>query len=205
MMFKNTAFIGIVLLVCVSVATLALAQQDILGQKKTTISNDVTNAFFEGCIEKPDPIMNQEDQLGMCACMAAQLPGTMTLEEYNLAGGKVQKYSKEYHDAWRKMVTFVYGPCLEFPVKVLERQNCMNNVGFHSLVTDVYATCECTARKVASYTSLNAPDLLAAVMHFNPHYEDPLQPLLESPEFMTVQQESLRECMVKYSWDNAPQ
>lgn len=188
-------------LFCVCVAGLmtgnTFAQGYGFGDSKSNITNDTANAFFSKCTKKTDPMMSGDSQMEMCACMAVQLQSTMTFEEYTI----IKEEPLPGSDAYAKFLIYVYGPCLEYPVKDYVESTCLKDRRYRGYTPDITKMCRCASNAMARYARLYAPDILSATFKNNPHFEDAMTPLLKSPDFMTEKRDAIQECLKNQDWD----
>lgn len=169
-----------------------------LDSDRAPVSNEEANAFFDRCIENPDPVMTGDSQMEMCACMAVEIQNVMSAEEYEQIKEGIPPGSELY----KKNLTYVYGPCLENAVMDYINLDCLADKRYRGFTTDIFAMCQCLSNSMARFTALYGPDLLAEKLHRNPYFEDAMTPLLRSPGFMTEKRETAKQCLNQYSWDS---
>lgn len=174
------------------------AQGFVPGTDNVRISNEEANLFYDRCIETPDPVMTEESQTEMCACMSVELQNSMSAEEYRLIKENGVAPGSEIY---KKHLTYVYGPCITGAVGDYITLSCLADRRYRGYTTDIHGMCNCLSREMERFTSLYAPDLLAELLHRNPYFEDAMTPLLESPAFMKEKQEAANSCILKFGWD----
>lgn len=137
--------------------------------------------------------MNTDDHFAMCACLSSELKAVMSEKEFAAATEKTP-YG---YDSWRKMLTYVYGPCLQFPVRAITYDRCKNNHEYKPLTSDITKTCTCLAERMANYAYLKAPEIIALRVEHNPYYKDPLEPFMSSAYFLEEHMKGAQSCLNK--------
>lgn len=130
------------------------AQGFVPGTDNIRISNEEANLFYDRCVENPDPVMTEESQIEMCACMSVELQNSMSAEEYRLiTDGGVAPGSEIY----KKHLTYVYGPCITSAVGDYTTLSCLADRRYRGYTTDIHAMCGCLSREMGALLLYTRP------------------------------------------------
>ena len=161
--------------------------------------NDFANVYYKNCLAQDHPTL-KEDQLTMlCACTAANIPGTMTVQnmrdmQTNTAEGQTQR---------ARMLMFVYTPCIEFPTKALVMQQCLSDPKVKSGMKHYYKVCDCLSDGMAKFMKERAPKTVETALNRNKTDLDPLRLLLESPAFEEESKYHMTTCVQTHEFGMA--
>lgn len=167
-----------ILLALLSISTISHAQTKITpAQVKQYTATCLKNA-------EADTVTSPQTKKIFCECTGQFMARNLTMEDLKVMNGKGQTQ----RNAMNKMVTGVYAPCMEFPVRDLIAQQCMTDVKQPKI-------CSCLSKNMAAYTAESAKTTLASVLAKHPNAFDPMGALIESPEFQAKQKEISMQCL----------
>ncbi|MCB9988965.1 MAG: hypothetical protein H6868_06480 [Rhodospirillales bacterium] len=155
-------------------------------QAQTPVSDKMADIYFSNCIAKRDERMTIDTQEIMCQCTALLYQKNMSVEELQV----MAQNDQAGRNALNRMLVLVYAPCMEFPVRDLIYYRCMENK-FQSQK----GICGCLADKMAQYTAESAADKLSAVLRNSPNITDPMEPIVNSPEFAQMEKRLALSCI----------
>jgi hypothetical protein len=163
---------------CVFAAGPVLAQ--------TKISPAKTNQYIQSCLKnsEADTSTNANTKTIFCQCTAQFMQRNLTMEDLKAMGGKGQTQ----RNAMNKMVTGVYAPCMEFPVRDMIQKQCMTDVKQPPV-------CQCLSKNMAAYTAKSAQTTLGKVLAKTPNAFDPMGAIIDSPEFQAQQKQITMQCL----------
>lgn len=159
----------------------------------TAITKDVANAYYQNCTAAQDPHMTQESQSALCACTAAKMQATMSVEDIQTMG----RNDEQGRAMLNHMLTEVYGPCMQYPVQDLVSAQCMKDpkIDMMNLKTDRGQLCGCMAENTGQWFSTKGKDLIARLLLANPNMTDPVNPVMDSADFKRASYDSLVSCL----------
>lgn len=158
---------------------------------QTKVSTDIANKYFESCKSQSDPRFSQASQEMFCACTAAKMVESYTQEDMQNA----QRQDGVGRAAANKLITNVYGPCIQYPAREYHYNTCVKNPKTKLLGKNVEQLCSCTAEKVADYLGQNASGLFQQILVKNPTIADPMQALYDDQSFQKTVQGHLMSCL----------
>ena len=170
--------------VMMALATLVIAAPVSMAQ--TQISPAKTAQYIQSCLKnsEADTTTSPTTKNIFCQCTGQFMQRNLTMEDLKAMGGKGQPQ----RNAMNKMVTGVYAPCMEFPVRDLIQKQCMEDVKQPSV-------CQCLSKNMAAYTAKSAQTTLTTVLEKTPNAFDPMGAIIESPEFQAQQKEITMQCL----------
>lgn len=159
-------------------ATPALAQ--------TPVSDQAVQAYVAGCVKQPSRTMDAATLTQFCQCSGLHIQKNMSLEEVKAQAGNDQAA----RNALNKVVTQVYAPCMEYPVRALVALQCKQNpeTAGHPQV------CACAADSMALYTQREAQKQLPQLLAANPNMTDPSAVFMSTPQFEAAQKQIADTC-----------
>lgn len=164
-------------------------------QAQTKITKEQANNYYFNCKSKPDPRMRPESQDAMCACTAAVLGESMTVEDIKIMSGD----TLESRRALNKMLVEVYAPCMGFPVQDLVGMQCLDDPKIDKIGSNIpkEELCSCIAEKTASWFTLEGRALMRSVLLKTPNIVDPVGPIMETSTFKSQTYNSLIACLTE--------
>jgi len=158
---------------------------------QTPVSKEIANTYFENCRAQSDPRISKETQDMLCACTAAQMTTSFTLEDMQNA----QRQDALGRAAANKLIINIYAPCIEYPAKDYHYKSCISNPKTKLLGGSAKQICECTSNKLASHLKVNAKAMFADILKRTPNILDPMQALYDDPSFQKTLQSQLLGCI----------
>ena len=125
--------------------------------------------------------MTASSQDAMCACNAAMMQKSFTMEDMNL----MLEDSYESRTALNKMLLNVYAPCINFPLHDLLFKNCLQDRKVIRLgkVLPVEDFCGCVAENTSEWMSKEGRNIMVDVIRENPNVYDPIEPIMNHEKF----------------------
>lgn len=158
---------------------------------QTKVTKETANAYFNNCINQPAQGMSVETKQYMCACTAAKMQESMTVEDIKT----MAQQSAAGRLATNKMIINVYAPCIEYPARDHYYTNCMNDPKSKNYTSNVQGMCACLGTQVASYLKQNAKNEFSRILSRTPNITDPMSALTNDPAFMNFAQRKLMACV----------
>ncbi len=157
---------------------------------KTKMSNDKAGQFYKLCLQRSadDKIMKPATKALFCQCNMVHMQQNMTMEEIAATTGNDQAA----RDAINKTIVEVYAPCMEYPVRDLLAGQCAKDIPGKPKV------CNCISDNMGSYMSKVAKPMFKEMLSKNPNMTDPMNALLENPEFKKQQESMAFSCITTY-------
>lgn len=166
----------------------------VLTAHATPITKDAATAFYENCKSQPTPQgLTAKGQRYMCACNAAKMVNTMTVEDVKA----MAQQDQTGRNATNKMIINVYAPCMGYPAKDHYYNNCITNPQTQSLTKNPQALCECMSSQVANYLEQNGSQVFREILSQNPNLTDPMTALTNDSKFQKYAQSRLIGCVTK--------
>ena len=153
---------------------------------QTPVSDDTAARFYENCMKKPEGTMSAGTQDIFCQCTAYHTQKNLTMEDMQA----MQDPSPAGRLALNKVLLDVYAPCMEFPVRDLIYNKCMEN-DFQRKE----GICSCLADKMGRYTADSAQARLKDVLAQDPNIYDPMGPIVNSPDFAQREKRLALDCI----------
>ncbi len=154
---------------------------------ETPVTKEQAQIFYEACQQNRDERMTKETQDIFCQCSSMGYKEHMTQEDLEqLAHGKGD--APRY--VLNKILIEIYPPCMEFPIRDLVFQKCIQNefqVG--------EKICSCMASKMASYMSERAQGELQEILKNDPTAYDPLDSITTSESYRQKEKRVVLECI----------
>jgi hypothetical protein len=150
------------------------------------ISPDQVKQFSASCLKngEQDQTMSPQTKQIFCACTGQFMQRNLTMTDLQNMSAKGQIG----RNAANKMLTGVYAPCMEFPVRDMIQKQCMNDVKQASV-------CSCLSKNMAAYTAKSAQTTLKQVLAKTPNAFDPMGAIIDSPEFQAQQKQITMQCL----------
>ena len=162
---------------------------------ETPVSKETANTYFGNCMAKRDPRMTTKSQEELCACTAAKMTEVMTMEDIKRMGQQTQEGIQSFN----LMMTHVYMPCIGAPVHDLLMTECLadKKIDEQQFKIDKGDLCGCIAGKTGKWMADQGPAMMEIILKKNPHITDPIQPIMDSPDFRREQMDNLLRCVMK--------
>ena len=153
---------------------------------QTKISPAKTAQYVQSCLKnsEADTTTSPSTKNIFCQCTGQFMQRNLTMEDLKAMGGKGQSG----RNAMNKMVTGVYAPCMEFPVRDMIQKQCMTDVKQPPV-------CQCLSKNMAAYTAKSAQTTLTQVLAKTPNAFDPMGAIIDSPEFQAQQKQITMQCL----------
>ncbi len=153
---------------------------------QTKISPSKTNQYIQTCLKnsEADTTTSPSTKKIFCQCTGQFMQKNLTMEDLRAMGGKGQIQ----RNAMNKMVTGVYAPCMEFPVRDMIQKQCMEDVKQAPI-------CQCLSKNMAAYTAKSAQTTMSQVLAKTPNAFDPMGAIIDSPEFQAQQKQITMQCL----------
>lgn len=148
--------------------------------------------YHKNCMAKKNEVLKGETQSALCDCSKEKLIDAMTVEEVR----GMSADSREGQALRNKMLLRVYAPCLQHPAKALIYTNCVSGPDVASKVPNYEKVCGCMSESMSQYVAANGPSILEKNLAANPSDQNPLQSLMNSPDFQTEAQGALMACLM---------
>lgn len=162
---------------------------------ETPVSKETANAYFGNCMAKRDPRMTTKSQEELCACTAAKMTDVMTMEDIK----RMSQQTQEGVQSFNLMMTHVYMPCIGAPVHDLLMTECLANkkIDQQGFKVDKGDLCGCISDRTGKWMADQGPAMMEIILKKNPHITDPIQPIMDSPDFRREQMDNLLRCVMK--------
>ncbi len=160
---------------------------------QTPITKESANAYFADCVQKqsPDPSFKKESQDMFCACTAARLTTSYTMEDMTATASPDPAIARP---AFNKIIYDVYAPCMETPTFDYYYNTCATNPDT-SKYGNVKSICQCLGGSMAMHLRNNGQALFKDLLQRNPQMTDPMQALTSDPAFQSFAQRELTACL----------
>jgi hypothetical protein len=152
---------------------------------------EFANGYYGNCMTKQNSIVQGENLKYLCACSAARIMKSMTVEEAKLIGAD----SPEGQEQRNHVMLNVYVPCMKAPVEALLYKGCTNDPNTQKSIKNLKEVCGCTAKTMSDHIQEKAPAYIAESLKLNPFAKDPLATFLNSPEYLQKAQANLMGCL----------
>ncbi len=153
---------------------------------QTAITQQAATEYYNSCLTKTDERITSQTQDIFCRCTATYMMKNMSVEEVQSMAGQDQRARSSIN----KMLTTVYAPCMEFPVRDWVYQKCTN---------DVYQAgqkiCSCMSNNMATYVRERAAADLPAILAANPSVTDPMEAIVSSPTYEQTEKRIVLGCV----------
>lgn len=116
-------------------------------QDETLVSKDLANQYYNNCLQKEDATMSADTQKSLCACTAAKMSETMSVEEIQTMSLNTEEGAYQRS----RMTALVYVPCMEYPLRDLVYNNCASNSEVTKEFKKHKAVCSCLAGNMAKF------------------------------------------------------
>ena len=153
---------------------------------QTAITQKAATDYYNSCLTKTDERITSQTQDIFCRCTATYMMKNMSVEEVQYMAGQNQNARNSIN----KMLTTVYAPCMEFPVRDWVFQKCTN---------DAYQAgqkiCSCMSNNMATYVRERAAADLPAILAANPNVTDPMAAIVSSPTYEQAEKRIVLGCV----------
>lgn len=148
----------------------------------TGLTDKVTAQYFENCLGslQKDNTMTAGSKKAYCACTSVNMKRSMTSED-------LVALSENKRLALNKVLLYVNGPCMQYPVSEMLQKKCMTDLKNESM-------CSCLSQKVGKYTQQEVQKKLPQILADNPDVYDIISPIVNSPEFQQATQQMALSC-----------
>lgn len=170
--------------------SLATAQTATAPATQTKMSNTKAGEFYKHCLRRAesDQTMKPATKALFCQCNMLHMQQAMTMEDIAATTGNDQAA----RNAINKMLIETYAPCMEYPVRDMLAAQCAQDIPGKPKV------CNCISDNMGSYMSKVAKPMFRDMLAQNPNMENPMNALLENPEFKKQQQNMAFSCITTY-------
>ncbi len=151
----------------------------------TPINNDMAVKYYDQCLANAakDGTMFKANAKNFCECTAQNMKNNLSQEELQALQGQGQAA----RNVINKILVYVNGPCMKFPVNDLVLRKCMKNIGNEK-------TCTCLSGGVSTYLAKEAPRMLADVLDRDPNITDPLGAIMNAPAYKIQESKIAMQC-----------
>lgn len=159
----------------------------------TPIGQQQSTDYYNNCLTQRDDRLSESGHKALCACSAAQMSESMTVEDIQTMG----QDSPAGRMMLNKMLIHVYAPCMQYPVQDLVKADCLKDpkIDMMQLKTGKDLLCGCMAEKTGQWLATNGGSLMAELLEKNPNMADPITPVMESKSFEKESYNNLLACM----------
>lgn len=159
----------------------------------TPVNKETSRNYFNNCLQERDPRMSKASQEEFCACTAATMEQSFTMEELQT----MHEQEQESRDMVDKLLLEVYVPCMSYPVRDMIEMQCLDDpkVTALELKGDRGTLCDCMGVSTGTWFSAEGGALMAALIADNPEMSDPLVPVMDSRAFQNKAYEFLMKCV----------
>ena len=156
---------------------------------ETRIDQKTMQQYYKNCLvhAASDQTMSEGTKSTYCQCTALYFQKTMTMEDVIASTGNDDKARL----ALNKIVTSVYAPCMEYPVRDLISRQCAVDVNNRKI-------CNCISDNMGAYTAKMAQKKLQDILANSPFVTDPMAAILDSAEFKKTQEQIAFSCIQTY-------
>lgn len=162
-----------------------------LAQAGTPVTKDMANAYFNDCAARPAQNMSAENHKLMCACTAAKMMESMSVEDVKAMAGTDQ--NARY--AINRMIINVYAPCIDFPAREHYYNTCISNPETAKMTGNPQKVCNCLGDEMAAYLKANSQSVFSDILTRNPNASDPMSALTSDENFQGFAQKKLVGCL----------
>lgn len=155
---------------------------------QTSLTVEQAAKYYQSCMARSaaDQTMSAETKDKYCQCTAIEMKRSMTMEEVKATTGNDQAA----RNAINKVMTRVYAPCMQHPVRDLIAQSCATKITNPKI-------CSCVSENMAAYTTREAQTQLPAILAANPNVTDPTKAFMESSAFEQNQKQIAMKCAMQ--------
>lgn len=153
---------------------------------QTVISNQDANQYYQSCLTKTDPRITKPTQDIFCQCTASFMKKNMSVEDVQA----MAKQDQTGRNALNKMLTQVYAPCMEFPVRDWVYQKCTQDA-FQA----GKQICSCMSDNMAKYVRERASQDLPTILANNPNLTDPMEAIVNSQSYEQAEKRIVLGCL----------
>lgn len=157
----------------------------------TPITKDAANAYYENCNAQPTQGLSDKSKEYLCACTAAKMMETMTVEDVKA----MSQQDASGRKAMNYMLVKVYAPCMNFPAKDHYYNTCMSNPKTKILGGNPQAICTCMSDQISNYLASDGPKIFTDILRRNPNVTDPMSALTSDKHFESFAQARLIGCI----------
>ena len=155
------------------------------------VSKALANNYYKNCKKGSHPVLKGNSLEALCACTAAKITEEMNVSEIEALFSD----TPESQNARDKMLMMVYAPCMQYPVRDLIVDNCVNNKDLSKIPINKQKICGCMGGKMGEYMAANAPNVIAQALRDNPGTQDPLASFFQSYAFKTASRQHMKACL----------
>ncbi len=172
-------FYGLLALVILTMGTSPANAQTAISQKAAT-------DYYQSCLTKTDERITPQTQDIFCKCTATYMQKSMSVQDVQA----MALQNQTGRNALNKMLTNVYAPCMEFPIRDMVFQKCTK---------DAYQAgqkiCSCLSTNMANYVKERAGAELPAILAANPNLTDPMEAIVSSPSYEQAEKRIVLGCI----------
>lgn len=156
------------------------------GHAQTPISKNMADSYLQNCVSNQSPNMSVETQSIFCQCTVMQMQKSFYVEDMQALGAQDGRALA----AQNKMLTHVYAPCMEFPVRDLIYNKCQSD-----MYQSKQGICSCLSNRMAQYVSTESQRLLTGILAQTPNLADPIAAITDTAEFKQKEKRIVLECI----------
>lgn len=151
----------------------------------TPVTNEMAVKYYDQCLGNAakDGTMFEANAKNFCECTAQKMKSTLSQEELQALQGQDQSA----RNVINKILIYVNGPCMQYPINDLVLRKCMQDIGNER-------TCTCLSGGISTYLAKEAPRMLADVLDRDPNITDPLGALMNSPSYKIQENKIALQC-----------
>lgn len=159
----------------------------------------LASQYFRNCMTSRIKTMSRKAHEMLCACTAGKITEFMNASQIDamLANTREGKHQR------RRLVTLVYTPCMDFPVRNIVRKNCLANTEMRRTLRSYQAVCACLGEEMGRYLSQNKGFITGEMMRGGPESMNPQDILVEfmgTWQYGEYSENSARNCTRKHEF-----
>jgi hypothetical protein len=147
------------------------------------ITPEHANQYYQTCMAVDDQRMTADAQEALCSCTAARLPMVMTENDILTMNPEPGHAGRPAYD---KMIAYVYGPCMQYPIQDKLMHECLNDSKIENFaLRDPGAVCLCMATRTGDMlgNSETGTQIITELLRRNPGMQDPYDFILNDGRF----------------------
>ena len=167
-------------------------------EKTGNIKKDIALRYYDNCSKYDHPLLTEEGQDILCSCTSDGIENALTTEEAQ----SLYKTGLAAIKAREKMMKYIYGPCMQYPIRNLAYDACMGNKAVQDSMDDYKVICNCSADTMGRFMSANYEEIMNGALQSPQWYNDPLGHYLQSDGFQLKSSGFLKRCVQihVYGW-----
>lgn len=151
----------------------------------TPITNDMAVKYYDQCLTNSakDGTMYEENAKAFCQCTAQNMKNRLSQEDLNL----LQEQGQGARDVVNRILIYVNGPCMSYPINDLVLRKCINDIGNDK-------TCACLSKGISTYITSESQKLMAGILERDPNIADPLGAIMDSAAYKMQENKIAMQC-----------